>query len=504
MKVRLNPPEPIRLAFAGRGSVLRRISLGAALVSILFLIIEGTLLILEGGRTWMHLLAPLFFALASFTQAVLVHQLFAPIRELRDLTRYVGETGHLDQRVLVERDDEIGQLSAALNGMVEKMAATSVSHAYVDNILQSMGEALIVVNAGGLIQRVNPATLRLLGYTADELVGQHFFKILGAVAPTWDCSSVELSFWSKDGREIPVLFTASSLKDQNGLVLGEVWVAQDVTERKRAERELRAAKDDAVAANAAKSAFLANMSHELRTPLHAIIGYSEMLQEECRDGEHEAFRADLKRIERAGKILRDVINNILDLSKVEAGRMEVLNENFRLADVIDDVLGAADALARQNGNRLEVSGAAEVGEIRSDLMKIRQSLLNLVSNACKFTQNGVVRIHAARRAGGWIEIAVADTGIGIAPDQVKNLFQAFSQADPSVTRRYGGTGLGLALSRKFCQMAGGDIEVQSRLGEGSAFTIRIPDLDSAPAGQGLEAGAASEPEGELCAPHLAG
>ena len=231
------------------------------------------------------------------------------------------------------------------------------------------------------------------------------------------------------------------------------------------------------AASRHKSEFLASMSHELRTPLNAIIGYSEMLQEEAVDRGQEPFVADLGKINAAGKHLLELINAVLDLSKIEAGRMDLYLEDFDVATLIRDIVGVIQPLAEKNGNRLEVTCAPDAGVMHADMTKLRQAVFNLLSNACKFTERGTVSLMVSREAGPtgeWLRFTVEDTGIGMTQEQMARLFQEFSQADAATTRRYGGTGLGLALSRRLCRMMGGDVTVESEPGRGSAFTIRLP------------------------------
>jgi signal transduction histidine kinase len=230
-----------------------------------------------------------------------------------------------------------------------------------------------------------------------------------------------------------------------------------------------------------KSQFLANMSHELRTPLNAIIGVSEMLREDA-----EAAKQDTEPLDRvlgAGRHLLALINDILDLSKIEAGRMELQLEDCALAPLIEGVVKTIEPLAAKNENRVAVSCDAAIGSLHADSMRLRQALLNLMSNANKFTERGPISVdvrHGQENGRDSVTIAVADTGIGMTPEQMGKLFQEFSQADASTTRKYGGTGLGLAISKRFCQMMGGDITVESELGRGSTFTIRLPRIVDAP------------------------
>jgi len=231
------------------------------------------------------------------------------------------------------------------------------------------------------------------------------------------------------------------------------------------------------AADRHKSEFLANMSHELRTPLNAIIGYSEMLQEDAADLGAEQFTDDLKRINAAGKHLLELINAVLDLSKIEAGKMELYLETFDVVALVRDIAAVIQPLAGKNANRLEVRCPDEAGTMHADLTKVRQALFNLLSNACKFTDRGTISLVVTREAVGdqdWMVFNVSDTGIGMTPEQLARLFEAFSQADAATTRKYGGTGLGLALSRRLCRMMGGDVTAESASGRGSTFTIRLP------------------------------
>jgi adenylate cyclase len=258
---------------------------------------------------------------------------------------------------------------------------------------------------------------------------------------------------------------------------GCIIIYTDITERKRYEEALTAARDQAEAMSLTKSAFLANMSHELRTPLNAIIGVTEMLLEDARDLKRDDEIEPLNRVTGAARHLLALINDILDLSKIEAGRMELNLETFSVAPLIDEVVKTFDTLAAKNANRIVVDCDPATKSIHADQMRVRQALLNLVSNANKFTERGTVTIGARRREienREWVEIAVTDTGIGMTPAQMERLFQEFSQADSSTTRKYGGTGLGLAISQRFCQMMGGDISVQSEPGRGSTFTICLP------------------------------
>ena len=307
---------------------------------------------------------------------------------------------------------------------------------------------------------------------------------------------------------------ASHERDEAGRqVLSFDGTVADVTDRKNAEEALlqhqeylREAKDEAEAlareaealraeaeqANVSKSQFLANMSHELRTPLNAVIMYSELLQEEAADEGVESFIPDLDKIRNAGKHLLSLVNGVLDLSKIEAGKMELFLETFAVAPMVRDVATTVQPLVETRGNTLVLDVAGDAGEMHADLTKVRQVLFNLLSNACKFTENGTVRL-AVRREDQDVEMSVTDSGIGMTQEQLGRLFQAFTQADASTTRKYGGTGLGLAISKRFCEMMGGTIDVTSTPGEGTTLTVALPAKVKEPAAPDAPAAVAGDP-----------
>jgi signal transduction histidine kinase len=257
----------------------------------------------------------------------------------------------------------------------------------------------------------------------------------------------------------------STFADQAVIAIENVRLFDEIQDKSRQLAE----------ASQHKSQFLANMSHELRTPLNAIIGVSEMLREDA-----EALKQDTEPLDRvlgAGRHLLALINDILDLSKIEAGRMELHLESFALAPLIDGVTKTIEPLAAKNGNQVAIHCDTGIGTMHADQMRLRQALLNLMSNANKFTERGTIRIEACQgqeNGRDWITLAVADTGIGMTTEQMGKLFQEFSQASSSTASKYGGTGLGLVISKRFCQLMGGDITVESEPGRGSTFTIRVP------------------------------
>jgi PAS domain S-box-containing protein len=327
-----------------------------------------------------------------------------------------------------------------------------------------------------------PRTFKITIERVLSMVHPEDRQALGAAMAmhrTQDEFSSEYRMIRADGTVITVVNHGRVLADADGRPRTIIGTIQDVTEQRRAEAlaarqaaMLEQARDEALAANQAKSTFLANMSHELRTPLNAVIGYAEMLQEEAQELGLDTFETDLQKIHGAGRHLLGLIDNILDLSKIEAGRMELCPEDVDVPAMVASLDETVLPLMAKRGNALRIQVASGIA-LHTDATKLRQCLLNLLSNAAKFTEDGEVRLTVAAE-GAQVVFAVADSGIGMTPEQQSRLFQDFVQADASTTRRYGGTGLGLAITRRFAQLMGGDVSVASAPGQGSIFTLRVP------------------------------
>jgi PAS domain S-box-containing protein len=321
-----------------------------------------------------------------------------------------------------------------------------------------------------------------LGLAAKTLYAdpQNRDRFIGVLTERGHVDGMEILFKRAGGEEFWALVSSQRVQFEGRPAM--ITGLADISDRKRMEGELHKAIWVSEQATRAKSDFLASMSHELRTPLNAIIGYSEMLFEDAQSAGRESEMEDLGKIQDAGKHLLGLIDNILDLSKIEAGKMTLYLETFELRPMIDSVAATIAPLAKKTGNALVVDCAGEVGSIHSDLTKMRQILFNLLSNACKFTRNGTITLTALRDVDGavdWIEFQVRDTGIGMTPDQQAKVFEAFTQADASTTRTYGGTGLGLAITKTFCLLMGGDVTLTSEAGKGTTFTIRLPTVTRA-------------------------
>ncbi len=348
---------------------------------------------------------------------------------------------------------------------------------YFAELVSNSPVAIVTLDVHHNVVSANPAFEKLYGYREAEVVGKDLDQFI-----TTETTRIEAAGYTEQALASRPVQVISQRRRKDGSVVdvevlgvpvvvggrrvGLMALYHDITELLRARRE-------AEAANSAKSQFLASMSHELRTPLNAIIGYSEMLQEDAEEHGETGAVPDLQKIHAAGKHLLTLINDVLDLSKIEAGKMQLHLETFAVAPVVAQVATTIQPLVERNANRLEVSCDAAVGEMRSDTTRLRQVLLNLLSNASKFTDHGCITLEVAR-SGHELVFRVRDSGIGMTPEQLGRLFQAFSQAETSTAAKYGGTGLGLAITRRLCQLMGGDITVESQAGTGSTFIVRLP------------------------------
>jgi PAS domain S-box-containing protein len=405
---------------------------------------------------------------------------FEGIAELAVLPLHKGELAARVKLALRRRRQQVNPR--------EVLAATAV---------EAAGDIVEITSPEPAFEYVNPAFVRTLGYTFEEVIGrspgavmrsdQHdagYFRKIDETLGRGETWKGLLISRAKDGRLVYLDSTIAPIYDKDGNVTHHIAVKRDITQRLRAENELRRinaelehARDAALEASRAKSQFLANMSHELRTPLNAIIGYSEMIAEEAEEASEASLATDAAKIRAAGKHLLALINDVLDLSKIEAGAMKLYIEAFDLRTAVSGVVATIGPLVSERRNRLTVEIPDDIGVMRADLTKLRQTLLNLLSNACKFTQNGEITLSvqpAEVEGRAYFRFSVRDTGIGMSPAQITRLFRPFVQADASTTRRYGGTGLGLAISQRFCEMMGGRIEVQSAEGEGSTFWVLLP------------------------------
>jgi signal transduction histidine kinase/CheY-like chemotaxis protein/HAMP domain-containing protein len=452
-------------------------------------VIVAIAIVLGLAFTWIILrsiLVPLNAVMAAM-DGVTAGQLNTPIPKVRG-----GEIGAMAKTLELFRDSIIErERLAAETERQRRMIATAIETISEGFVLYDSQDRLVLCNSKfrelypKITDLMVPGTpfktilraildrdmIDLEGRTADEWFGE---RLANHADPKGLAEYRYKQIWAR----------ISERRTPDGSTVG---VFTDITELKQRQVELEQAMEQADSANRAKSVFLANMSHELRTPLNAIIGYSEMLHEQAQEEGIANFTEDLDKIKDAGRHLLSLISDILDLSKIEAGKLEIYLEDVDVVELVEEVRAIVGPLTAKNSNRLEIDCPPGIGSLHTDRTKLKQSVLNLLSNASKFTSNGVISLEL-KRSGSLSEPAmsfiVRDTGIGMTPDQLSKLFQSFVQADASTTKRYGGTGLGLAITKRFSEALGGSVSVESELGKGSTFTITLPERPSK--GQGAD------------------
>jgi two-component system, sensor histidine kinase len=421
---------------------------------------------------------------------IIARRMTSPILVLRNTADRIIQ-GDIAARADIKSGDEVEDLAGSFNRMTDTMvqsqAAIARAKDYTESILRSLAECLIVFQLNKTIMMANKAVTELLGYSEEELVGSSIDVIFAEYDGFLDgspidgsdnrgiVSNLEKYFLTKDGRKIPVLFSYAPMEAGDRRVPEIVGVALDITERKKAEGLLEKSREEAVAANKAKSEFLANMSHEIRTPMNGILGMLDLLIHSYLGEEQRHFA---ETAHGSAHVLLRILNDILDLSKIEAGKMELESINFNICDAIDDVVELFSARLKTKDIQLHSrTDNLGISMVQGDLVRFRQILSNLVGNAVKFTERGEILIKAAMveqtAEHVVLRFDVSDTGVGISPEARQKIFDSFTQADSSTTRRHGGTGLGLSICRELVVMMGGFIGVESNPGKGSVFYFTV-------------------------------
>jgi signal transduction histidine kinase/DNA-binding response OmpR family regulator len=446
-------------------------------------IIVAIAIVLGLGFTWIVLrsiLVPLNAVMAAM-DGVTAGQLNTPIPKVRG-----GEIGAMAKTLELFRDSIIErERLAAETERQRRMIATAIETISEGFVLYDSEDRLVLCNSKyrELYPKINDLTVPGTPFKTilRAIVDREMIDLEGRTPDEWIAERLAHHANPKGAPEYRYNQIWARISERRTPDGSTVAVFTDITELKQRQAKLEQAMEQADSANRAKSVFLANMSHELRTPLNAIIGYSEMLHEQAEEEGVANFTEDLEKIKDAGRHLLSLISDILDLSKIEAGKLEMYLEDVDLADLIEEVRAIVGPLAAKNSNRLEIDCPPGIGSLHTDRTKLKQSVLNLLSNAAKFTSNGVISLELKRSgtlSDPAISFIVRDSGVGMTAEQLSKLFQSFVQADASTTKRYGGTGLGLAITKRFCEALGGDVSVESEAGKGSTFTITLPDRQS--------------------------
>ena len=451
------------------------------------------------------------FGLAIFGMVIFSRRLAKHLRSLARAAHDVA-AGAWHRRVPREGTTEAVLLADAFNVMTSslvhwhdeaqaRMARLTVAYERFSAVTESAGDAIVSVDEGGAIALWNPAAQAMFGYTESEVVGTPVVALVESAARSLFLSWIaqlpvdrlavtgEFAAVAKDGRHLTVEVSLAPHRAAHGA--GFIAIMRDATTRLEIQRHLESARAAAERASQAKSAFLANMSHELRTPLNAILGYSEILIEDADGLGHTQAADDLRRIHASGTHLLRLITDVLDLSKIEAGRIQLERSEFAVSALVKDVVATTRPQLEKHGNVVEWSAPDDLGTMIGDELRVKQVLLNLLSNAGKFTHDGRVRVEATRSCGaaGAVTFRVSDTGIGMTNEEIGRVFDEFVQADASMTRKYGGTGLGLAITRTLCHLMGGEVHVESEPGKGSIFTLTLPAVPgSADSSQAVQIG----------------
>lgn len=444
---------------------------------------------------------PLILLFSLFLGLRVARHYSQPIEQLQNIAQSVSN-GSMDVSWPLDRDDELGDLALSLNRMISRLHAKSVSMTYLDDIIGSMFDCLVVSDARGRIEKINEATCRLTGFEAHELLNQPFTKLVvtdqdhGPDAPASAQISVppdelldetqdknnantgepeETTIYTRDGIAVPVQMGSAIMRSHVDGRPRRISVFRDISFQKQRESELEAAREEAEIANAAKSRFLANMSHELRTPLNAIIGFSSIMQAGLKGPLGEEYKEYTNDILESAEHLLAIINDLLDISKLEAGKMNLDEDDVDLEELLASCVRIVSHRATDRNITITSSPACNLPLLVADQRMLKQILINLLSNAVKFNSDGGrVDIDCQREADGSLSLSVADTGIGMESDDIPRVLEPFNQVDSRLNRNYEGTGLGLAITKAMIELHGGTIAVESKVNRGTRVILSFP------------------------------
>ena len=480
-------------------------------IGSLYILANSELLKKQNRRLILLLLAVfvLMLIISYLLAASLQKLLTKPILQLAETTAKISESQDFTVKLKPPGKDEIGTLYLRFNHLMAQLLKRQKERdeaekeiTFLAQVLRNINEAVTITDLEDKIIFVNQAFLKAYGYSEEELIGNSINIIRSPGNPPELIEKIlpetlkggwqgELLNRRKDGTEFPILLFTTIIKDNGGQPLALVGISTDITERKKTEEELRlhrhhleelvaqrtaeleVEKERAQSADRLKSAFLATMSHELRTPLNSIIGFTGILLHEHPGPLNDEQKKQLGMVQQSSRHLLSLINDVLDISKIEAGQLKLNIQEFSLLEVIQKVLESTTQFADKKNIKLKVAIGGNIGQITSDKLRVQQMLINLVNNAIKFTDAGSVTIKCYK-VDKFVKIQVIDTGIGIEEDKLEQLFKPFSQIDTGLTRKHEGTGLGLSICKKLTEMLNGSIKVKSMFGTGSTFTVTLP------------------------------
>ena len=427
---------------------------------------------------------------------IFLYMMAIPIaRPLRGLSSHINTLKDLGARhppiqplgvvSILELDKVYKSLSDYQERLEKSALELKKSEEHFRSLIENSSDVIMLINSDGIITYISPSVVGVLGYKESEVIGNSLFKYINendskvlrsSINQSDNRASHQFRFKHKEGEWVTLESAGEMFFDNDGTC---TLNCRDVTERKKAEEAIFNAHASVLEASGAKSNFLANTSHELRTPLNAILGYSEIIMEDIKENEIENIEKDISKVHVAAGNLLQLIDEVLDISKIESGKIELFVEEFSVLALLEEVEHTVSPLIDKNLNSFQIKIADNIDVMRTDKSKLRQIIFNLLNNAAKFTRNGKLTLDVMSRnekGRAWVDFIFTDTGIGMAPEKLEKIFEPFVQADASTTRKYGGTGLGLSICKSFAHIMKGRIDVQSKEGVGSTFTLTLPEI----------------------------
>ncbi|MCK5719311.1 MAG: response regulator [Thiomargarita sp.] len=473
-------------------SIFQQLILYSSLLGIfIFLISASIQLFFANEINYLHSIFINAISLIILTISILVITYFIIFRHLQKITEHTNNF-NLEQPATnlskLNYTNELGKITDFIDSLQTAYENIKKRELYIQHLFDNSLIGLSLWQIDGTLIKINLAYARIIGRSVDETLSFNYWKDIvveenlaeeqkqiGILQVGEQYGPVEKEYCHKDGYYVPVKISATIIQEDNQKY---IWsYVENISEQKWVITELKQANQKAEEINLAKSQFLANMSHELRTPMNTIVGYAEMLEEEVKECDENNLLRDIKNIHTAAKHLLSLIDGILDISKIEAGKMQLYSEHFDLKEMIQNTITTIQPMIENKANALRILWGEELGDVYTDLTKVRQIIFNLLNNASKFTEQGIITLEVIRerkKNDDWIILKVSDEGVNIAYEQKADLFQVFTQADSISSRKYGATGLSLAITKHFTKMLGGTINIENEFGKNCHFIVRLP------------------------------